>query len=54
MALLAAETGMRLGELAALHKEDISDEFIHVHRQQIKSTDDEGHTYFYEVPYTKD
>jgi len=54
MSLLAKETGMRLGELPALHKEDIIDGFIHVHRQQLLGTDKEGHEYYYEVAYTRD
>jgi len=49
MALLAQETGMRVGELTALHKEDIDDRFIHVNRQQIKDGNE-----IKEVPYTKD
>ena len=54
MILMAIETGMRAGELAALHKEDVYEEFIHVHRQQIRETDTEGHEIIYEVGYTKD
>lgn len=53
MSLLAKETGMRVGELAALHVEDVQDDFIHVHRQQIKVS--EGtHNRLVEVGYTKD
>ncbi len=48
IALLAQETGMRVGELTALHKDDVNDKFIHVNRQQIK----EGNE-IKEVPYTK-
>ena len=54
MILMAIETGMRAGELAALHKEDVYEEFIHIHRQQIRETDAEGHEIIYEVGYTKD
>lgn len=56
MALLAAETGMRIGELCALHAEDIDDEYIHVHRQQVNIFGEEGQTkeVMVEVPYTKD
>lgn len=58
MSLLAAETGMRVGELCALHNEDIGEEFIHVHRQQLreenKSTDSKTKYQHYEVLYTKD
>ena len=53
MILLAAETGMRCGELAGLHTCDIQDGFIHVHRQQLLSTKD-GHQVYYDVDYTKD
>ncbi|MBR2591603.1 MAG: tyrosine-type recombinase/integrase [Oscillospiraceae bacterium] len=53
MTLFAMETGLRAGELAALHRSDIEDGFIHVHRQQLrdKST---GKQTFVEVCYTKD
>ena len=53
MALLAKETGMRAGELAALHVDDISEDFIHVHRQQIKVREG-NHNNLVEVGYTKD
>ena len=53
MTLMAKETGMRAGELPVLHKNDIQDGFIHVHRQQIRSRKN-GYQEFYEVPYTKD
>ena len=50
ISLLAEETGERVAELLALHKEDVDFEkgFIHIHRQQVK----EGNKYV-EVPYTK-
>jgi integrase len=54
MRMFSMETGLRAGELCALHKDDVSDGFIHVHRQQVKDWDDEGHQCFYEVPYTKE
>ncbi len=54
MSLLAKETGLRAGELCALHKEDIEAEFIHVHRQQVYVNDENGGTKIIEVPYTKD
>ena len=41
MMLVAMETGMRLGELAALRKSDISDDYIWVHRQQVVVFEDE-------------
>ena len=53
MILLSAETGMRIGELAALHWEDIEEHDIHICRQQILDTSTKPHHYF-EVNYTKD
>ena len=53
MSLLAKETGMRAGELAALHAGDVQDGFIHVHRQQIMVSDGD-HNKLIEVGYTKD
>lgn len=49
MSMLSKETGMRVGELTSLHKEDVGDSFIHVHRLQIQEDKN-----VYEVPYTKD
>ena len=54
MMMVAMETGLRGGELAALHKEDIGESYIHVHRQQVRAIDDEGHEFIHEVTYTKD
>ena len=56
MTLLAEHTGMRIGELTALHKSDIDFKkgYIHVHRQQHKYHNSEGHLEYEEVPYTKD
>ena len=54
MMLMAMETGMRIGELAALHVSDISDDFIHVHRQQRMEKDKDGHLHYFEVGHTKD
>lgn len=54
MSLFAKETGLRAGELAALHKEDIHDGFIHVHRQQLRTKGPNSSYEFHEVPYTKD
>ena len=56
MTLMAEHTGMRIGELTALHKSDIDLErgFIHVHRQQHKYLNSEGHLVYEQVPYTKD
>lgn len=41
MMLVAMETGMRLGELAALKKTDVDSDYIWVHRQQVVVFDDE-------------
>ena len=41
MMLVAMETGMRLGELAALKKSDVDTEYIWVHRQQVIVFEDE-------------
>lgn len=49
--LLSIETGMRVGELCALHSEDVSEKFIHVHRQQRRYIHPERYE---EIPYTKD
>ena len=54
MMLLAMETGMRAGELAALHKSDVKQDFIHVHRQQRRDHDHDGHEIIFEVGYTED
>ncbi|MBP5249977.1 MAG: tyrosine-type recombinase/integrase [Lachnospiraceae bacterium] len=53
MSLLAMETGMRVGELTALHIEDVLPDYIHVHRQQITVGTENGNE-IVEVPYTKD
>ena len=54
MTLLSIETGQRAGELAALQKSDDLGKYLHVHRQQIKRKDKDGHQIFYDVGYTKD
>lgn len=54
MSLLAANTGMRCAELSALRWEDISDDFIHIHRQQVIKHSGKGNRKIYEVQYTKD
>ena len=53
--LVAMETGMRVGELTALKKEDIHDGYIYVHRQQVfvPKTDLNEISYYKEVNYTK-
>lgn len=55
MLLLAAATGMRVAELAALKWEDIEVEYLHIHRQQINDRT-KGHaaSATYDVEYTKD
>ena len=50
MTLLASETGMRAGELSALLKSDVSDGFIHVHRQLLRNNRD-GHVASLTVPF---
>ena len=50
--LLSVETGMRAGELCALHSSDVKGSFIHVHRQIIKDLSS-GHQVFHEIGYTK-
>lgn len=46
--LLLFKTGMRIGELVSLKKEDISDGVIHVNRTEIRYRGDDG-KYVYEV-----
>lgn len=53
IALLAGETGMRAGELCAIHVEDIHEDYFHVHRQQLSVRNQNGLEYI-EVPYTKE
>lgn len=53
--LVAMETGMRAGELTALLSEDVGEDFISVHRQQVKvfKTKDNPKSFFTCVNYTK-
>ena len=51
--LLSIETGMRIGEIPALKWEDISDDFIHIHRQQLVIKENGKPQRFKIVPYTK-
>jgi len=53
--LVAMETGMRAAELTSLLKTDITEDFIYVHRQQIRipKTDMNEKIRFTEVEYTK-
>ena len=50
--LLSMETGMRAGELCAIHKSDVIDGYIHVHRQIVKDSGSKPQR-FYEVGYCK-
>ena len=54
MTLLSIETGLRAGELVALQKSDDLGDYLHVHRQQVKRRDDDGHQVFCDLEYTKD
>ena len=52
---LSILTGMRSGEIVALHRDDISEDYIHIHRQQQLVKDENGKRKgFIELPYTKD
>ena len=53
MRLLSMATGLRVGELSALLWADVQDDYIHVHRQQVRDTSS-GHQVFLDVEYTKD
>ena len=48
--LLLFQTGMRIGELSGLHKEDILDNSIHVCRTEVKQKNEEGRW----ITYVKD
>lgn len=52
MILVSIETGLRVGELAALKKSDVLGDYIHVHRQQLREYTDK-HQEFVDVNYTK-
>jgi integrase len=45
--LLAIETGMRVGELAAIKWEDVKDNYIHIHAQQLSHKREGGKEYYY-------
>lgn len=51
--VLAFETGLRTGELAALKPEDLEDEVLHVQRQEIKYKLEKGKCAHEVVEYTK-
>ena len=48
MELFSKETGCRVGEICGVHKTDIGDEYIHIHRQLVKSKSG-----YIEKPYAK-
>ncbi len=50
--LFAIETGVRVGELCALKWEDVKDNYIHIHAQQLFQNVD-GKKEVYYAPYTK-
>lgn len=54
--LIAIYTGMRAGEILALHWEDVhlDEHYIHVHRQQRKDKAPDGHWIYTEISHTKD
>ena len=54
MTLASSYSGLRAGELPVLRKSDDLGDFLHVHRQQRKEIDENGHQFFYELPHTKD
>ena len=47
-------TGIRVGEAVAIQIEDISDKFVHIHRQQVRGNNSNSKITFTEVLYTKD
>lgn len=46
-------TGLRSGELVALKFSDVENDMLHVQRQQIRETDEEGNVVYKMVDYTK-
>ena len=54
MTLASSYSGLRAWELPVLRKSDDLGDFLHVHRQQRKEKDENGHQFFYELPHTKD
>ena len=51
--LLCFQTGVRVGELVALHYSDVKGDTLHVQRQEIKYKDEDGKTVLEIVDYTK-
>ena len=45
--LFAIETGMRAAELPALRWDDVHDDYIHIHAQQLDRPGDGGKEYYY-------
>ena len=54
MMIVSMETGLRIGELASLHRDDICGDYLHIHRQQILSGERGMRAMIQEVSYTKD
>lgn len=53
VALLSMELGTRAGEIVALYNDDVDNNYINIHRQQIRNTETKPET-FEIVDYTKD
>lgn len=53
MRLFSIHSAVRAGELPPLRWEDVSADYVHVHRQQVRDISS-GHEVFLEVDYTKD
>lgn len=53
IALLNIETGMRADEPVAIHCDDIHDDYIDIHRQQLRH-DETSPAWYEDVDYTKD
>ncbi|MBR4182555.1 MAG: tyrosine-type recombinase/integrase, partial [Lachnospiraceae bacterium] len=51
--LFSVETGVRIAELCAIKWEDIYDDHIHIHRQQLSEDDEAGNNTYYLADYTK-
>lgn len=51
--LLSFETGLRIGELSGLHKEDISEKAIHIRRTEVKEKNDDDKWITYVKDYPK-
>ncbi len=51
--LFAIETGVRVAELCSLMWDDVLDNCIHIHNQQLNKKNKDGHKTYYLAPYTK-